>query len=78
MLSGIEFQSATRKDRPKLEEGVLIYCRILKASKYGKTTLSCISPINKKSWNSGEAFFKPLIGGFVKNFPIGFCRQLLS
>ena len=32
----------------------------------------------KKAWNSGEAFFGELKGGLVKDFPIGFCRELLQ
>jgi exosome complex RNA-binding protein Rrp4 len=42
------------------------------------TKLSCISPLDKKAWNSGEAFFGLLKGGFVKDFPVSFCRGLLS
>jgi hypothetical protein len=40
--------------------------------------LSCISPLCKKAWNTGEAFFGELKGGFVKDFPVNFCRQLLE
>ena len=40
--------------------------------------LSCISPLCKKAWNTGEAFFGQLDGGMVRDFPIGFCRGLLS
>ena len=61
-----------------MEEGTLIYCRVLKIEKYAKTQLTCISLIHKKAWNSGEAFFGPLVGGFVKDFPISFCRRILN
>ncbi len=43
-----------------------------------KTELTCINPTDKKSFNSGETYFKDLKGGLVKDFPIGFCRSLLS
>ena len=47
------------------------------ADKLAKTQLSCISALDKKAWNSGEAFFGELKNGFVRDFPIGFCRELL-
>lgn len=69
------------RDKPNYVEGTLVYCRVIEsssASGLAKTKLSCISPLCKKSWNSGEAFFGELKGGFVKDFPIRFCRDLLQ
>lgn len=77
VLNSQEFQGATRKDRPNYTEGTLIYCRVLSADKFGKVQLSCINPLDKKAWNTGEAFFKDLKGGFVKELPIAYCRQNL-
>jgi exosome complex component RRP40 len=74
----MEFQNATKRDRPNYPEGTLVYCRVLKADKYAKPMLSCISLTHNKAWNSGEAFFGKLEGGFVKEFPIRFCRNLLT
>jgi exosome complex component RRP40 len=61
-----------------MEEGTLIYCRVKSCERMAKVQLSCISPICKKAWNSGEAFFGQLDGGFVEDYPIGFCRSLLG
>ena len=77
-LNSLEFQGSTRRDKPKYDEGTLVYCRVLQADKLAKTQLSCISPLDKKAWNSGEAFFGELKGGFVKDFPIRFCREMLD
>ena len=77
-LRADEFMGATKRDKPRLEEGTLVYCRVLSCDRLAKTQLSCISPLCKKAWNSGEAFFGQLDGGFVRDFPIGFCRTLLS
>lgn len=79
-LSSLEFQNATNKERPKYSEGTLVYCRILSQgfNKFAKTQLSCINLTEKKAWNSGEALFGELKGGFVRDFPIGFCRFLQS
>ena len=57
VLNCLEFQNATRKDNPRYVEGTLIYCRVLSADKFGRVQLSCINPLDKKAWNSGEAFF---------------------
>ena len=77
-LHSLEFQGSTKGNKPRYEEGTLVYCRVLQADKLAKTQLSCISPLDKKAWNSGEAFFGELKGGFVKDFPIRFCRELLE
>jgi exosome complex component RRP40 len=89
-LNTLEFQGATRRDKPKYEEGTLVYCRVLQADKLARTQLTCISALDKKSWNSGEAFFGEIGGsnkfkmdsgpgtGFVKDFPIRFCKELIE
>jgi hypothetical protein len=51
---------------------------VIEADGLASTKLSCISPLDKKAWNSGEAFFGQLKGGFVKDFPVSFTRGLLS
>ena len=78
LLSTLEFQGATRKDKPKYEQGTLVYCKVILADRLAKTQLSCISALDKKAWNSGEAYFGELKGGFVRDFPIGFCQELLA
>ena len=55
----------------------MVYCRVLSAEKFDKVQLSCINPLDKKAWNSGQAFFHDLKGGFVKDLPIAYCRQRL-
>ena len=77
ILNCLEFQNATRKDKPNYQDGTLIYCRVLSAEKFGKVQLSCINPLDKKAWNSGDAFFQDLKDGFVRDFPIVFCRKQL-
>ena len=64
-LSTLEFQNATRKEKPNYIEGTLIYCRVLSVDHYSKVQLTCINPIEKKAWNSGEAFFTDLKGGLI-------------
>ena len=90
VLNSLEFQGATRRDKPKYEEGTLVICRVLSCDKLAKTQLTCISSTDKKAWNSGEAELGELgaksklkvdqgVGiGFVKDFPIRFCKELIQ
>jgi exosome complex component RRP40 len=78
VLSTLEFQGATKRDKPNFQEGSLVYCRVIESDGLASTKLSCISPLDKKAWNSGEAFFGLLEEGFVKDFPVSFCRGLLN
>ncbi|CDW75253.1 exosome complex exonuclease rrp40 [Stylonychia lemnae] len=78
ILNTLEFQNSTRKDKPNYPEGTIVLCRVLKNERFAKTQLSCISLINKKAWNSGEAYFGELKSGYLKDFPISFCKSLLS
>lgn len=50
MLSSLEFLGATRRDKPKYEEGTLVFCKVILADRLAKTQLSCISALDKKSW----------------------------
>jgi exosome complex component RRP40 len=77
-LRTLEFQGATKTNKPRFDEGTLIFCRVLKVDKLSRVELTCIHPGDKKSWNSGEATYRELKGGFLKDFPIGFCRSLLA
>ena len=55
-----------------------MYSKVILADRLAKTQLSCISALDKKAWNTGEAFFGELKGGFCKDFPIGFCSELIE
>ena len=76
-LKSLEFQNSTKTNKPNYPEGTLMLCRVLKSDNLGRVELTCIDPLDKKAWNSGEATYRHLKGGLVKDFPIAFCRQLL-
>ena len=66
VLASIDFEGATRKLKPTVNVGDLIYARIKQpVNKFYKPVLTCIHPTCKKGWNSGEAYFGPLKGGFL-------------
>jgi exosome complex component RRP40 len=51
ILSIYDFEGATKKNRPNLTVGTLIYGKIFEVSKYLRCKLSCISSKNKKVIN---------------------------
>jgi len=66
------FEGATKKTRPQLNHGNLIYARILHASKYTEPEIVCYNPSTGKSEGMGE-----LKGGMVFDVSLGMARRLL-
>ena len=64
-LDALEFDGATKKNKPNLDVNSLVYCRIKSVDRFSRPILSCISPIHHKSWASGESYFGPVEGGFL-------------
>ena len=67
LLQYYEFEGATKRNRPILENGDLIYTRVSRSSLNSGAFLTCKSANNKKTWSSGQAEFIPLIDGFLIN-----------
>ncbi len=78
LLNVLDFEGATKKNRPNLEVGSLIYARIVENSGYLRGKLSCINPTSKKEWVTGESLFGELIDGFCIDVPLHFSEHLLS
>ena len=50
------FEGATKRNKPELKIGDVVYCRVSLAHKDLETELTCISASgSKKGWSSGEA-----------------------
>ena len=64
-LDALEFDGATKRNRPNLEPNTLVYCRVKELCKHNKPILSCISPVHKKAWTTGESYFGPLKEGYL-------------
>ena len=47
VLDSLEFDGATKRNKPNLEINSLVYCRVKSINKYSKPVLSCISPMHK-------------------------------
>ena len=78
LLSGIAFEGATRKNKPNLDVGQLIYCRVEVANKFMEVELSCISPHFKKDWVTGESLYGELKGGMVIPVSIRLAHELMN
>ena len=65
LLQYYDFEGATKRNRPILESGDLIYARVSHSSVNSNAMLTCKSANNKKTWSSGEAEFIPLISGYL-------------
>lgn len=72
LLPQLAFEGATKKTRPQLAPGSLIYARISSASKHMDPELVCYNPSTGKSDGMGE-----LKGGTVFELSLGMCRRLL-
>ena len=54
MLGRLSFEGATKRNKPELKRGDLIYARVALAHKDLETELTCVSSSgSKKEWSSG-------------------------
>eukprot|EP00743_Colponemidia_sp_Colp-15_P004534 GILK01004888.1.p1 GENE.GILK01004888.1~~GILK01004888.1.p1 ORF type:complete len:243 (-),score=21.17 GILK01004888.1:84-812(-) len=78
ILSTIAFEGATKRNRPNLQVGSLVYGRVIVANREAETELSCTSPQSRKGWASGESYFGPLVGGYLFQCSVYLARILLD
>lgn len=80
ILEVLEFDGATKTNRPKLKNGDVIYCHVTSTAVGMDVTLSCkaVGGAVAKDWMTGEATFGPLEGGTVINVSLPFARGLLG
>ena len=75
LLPHLAFENATKKTRPQLPAGALVYCRIASSqshNKFQEPELTCINPATGKADGLGE-----LKGGMVFPISIGLATRLL-
>ena len=53
-LPVLAFEGATRRNRPNLQIGALVYARVVNAEPWSEPELSCIDPIHNKADGMGE------------------------
>lgn len=72
LLPHLAFEGATKKTRPQLSSGALVYARILKADKHSETEVLCYNPSTGKSEGMGE-----LKDGMLFDISLAMARRLL-
>lgn len=77
-LSALAFEGATKKNKPNLGIGALLYCRVVRASKNMEAEVSCVEPGSSKSWTSGETLYGELKGGNVVRVSLALARKLVG
>ncbi|UNI24346.1 exosome non-catalytic core subunit rrp40 [Purpureocillium takamizusanense] len=72
LLPQLSFESATRKTRPMLAPGALVYARVSLANKHMDAEIECVSATTGKSEGLG-----PLNGGMLFDISLGMSRRLM-
>lgn len=82
MLNNLNFEGATKRNRPSLKPGDVVYARI--TSTILDPMLSCklgprdVGIVSRKDWMTQEGLYGPLKGGTLEKIPVGLARELLS
>ncbi|KXN88109.1 Exosome complex component rrp40 [Leucoagaricus sp. SymC.cos] len=72
-LDGLAFEGATKRNKPNLKVGCLVYARVSLAHKDMDPELECFDAQTRKAEGFGE-----LKGGFVVKCSLKMCRDLLD
>ncbi|KAK0201878.1 exosome complex exonuclease RRP40 [Desarmillaria ectypa] len=72
-LDGLAFEGASKRNRPNLKIGSLVYARVSLAHKDMEPELECFDAQTRKAEGFGE-----LKGGFMVRCSLGMCRKLLD
>jgi len=73
LLPVLAFDGATKRNRPNIAVGTLIYARIAVANKDMEPELECVNPTTGRADGFGE-----LKSGYVIKCSLGLCRRLLN
>ena len=67
LLSTLAFDGASRRNKPNLQVGSLIYARVVVANKSMDPELSCMTPAGAraKDWVTGQGLFGEITKGYV-------------
>ena len=77
-LPVLAFDGATKRNRPHLDVGTLVYARISQAHRSMEAEATCAAPpgVGARDWVTNESVFGELAGGYVFSCPIPLCRRL--
>jgi exosome complex component RRP40 len=77
-LPTLAFEGGSRRNRPNIPVGALVYARVEVAAKNVETELSCKTPFLNKDWVTKETVFGQLKGGYSFPCSLGLSRELLT
>lgn len=77
-LPVLAFEGASKRNRPHIAVGALVYCRVAMMNKDMETEVTCTSPYVKKEWVTGESLFGPLTGGYCFSVSLKLAQKLLD
>ncbi|KXS99115.1 hypothetical protein AC578_3514 [Pseudocercospora eumusae] len=72
VLGQLAFEGASKKTRPQLRPGDLVYARVCRTSKWEETEIECVNSNTGKAEGMG-----PLTGGMLFDISPGFARRLM-
>jgi len=80
LLPFLAFDGATRRNKPDLAPGSLIFARVASCSPHMDPELTCCAPPGapKKDWVTGQGLFGSLQGGRLVHVSLGLSRRLLN
>ncbi|ETV64836.1 hypothetical protein H257_18352 [Aphanomyces astaci] len=79
-LGMLAFDGASKRNRPNMQPGSLVYCRVVRAAKDLDACVTCEAPTHlaKKDWMTGLAIYGELTGGYVFKASIGLAKSLVQ
>jgi len=78
LLGRLAFEGATKRNKPELHKGDVVYARVTLSHKDIDCELSCISSSgSKKEWSSGETMYGILAEGVLIRVSLSTARALL-
>jgi exosome complex component RRP40 len=82
LLSNLSFEGASKRNKPNLSPGTLVYARVQSTPPAMDPTLSCIlgphdAGVPRKDWMTNEGTYGELKGGTCCKIPLGLARELL-
>ena len=70
LLGRLAFEGATKRNKPELKKGDIVYARITMANKDIDTELTCLSNTgSKKEWTTNETIYGELCNGLLLHLP---------
>lgn len=77
-LGSLSFEGASKKNKPNLNVGSVVYCRVVGGCKNMEPEVTCIEIGSSKSWTGGESLYGELKGGTIIKVCLLLARQMIK